>query len=190
MMQSLITLDGNILLYIQEHIRNPYLTAFFSGITKLGDAGAFWIALTILLLVFARTRKAGFVTAVALICSTLIAIVFLKNIINRARPYDVIEGLILIGSRQLDASFPSGHTSTAFTCVAALWKYLKKPYAVLLLVLATLIALSRLYIGVHYPSDVVAGLLIGVVCGVGGRKLGEQLWEKIETSRQKSGTIQ
>ena len=189
MLQSLITLDSNILLFIQEHIRTPFLTAVLSRLTRLGDGGIFWIGLTICLLISAKKRKAGCVCAVALICSSVFALVFLKTVINRTRPYEVVEGPALIGKVQTDASFPSGHTSTAFTCCTALWKYLKKPYAVSLWVLAILIALSRLYIGVHYPSDVLAGALIGIVCGLAGGKLGERLWERIEAFKSKKASL-
>ena len=91
-METFFQIDGNILLWIQEHIRNPILDPVFEGITHLGDAGIFWILLTAALLCFRKTRKAGIVSAAALIGSLLVNNVCLKNWVGRVRPYEVVDG--------------------------------------------------------------------------------------------------
>lgn len=160
------TVDGEILLFIQEHLRNTVCDIFFGGITHLGDAGIFWILLTIALLCFKQTRKAGIFSACALIGSLVVNNMILKNLVGRVRPYEVVEGLRCIVSPAHDASFPSGHTGASFSSAVALFPHLPRRYGVLLLVLATLIALSRLYVGIHYPTDVLAGLITGIAIGL------------------------
>ena len=81
----------------------------------------------------------------------------------RTRPYEVVDGLKLLIEKQSDYSFPSGHTGSSFTSAIVLWKELPKKYGVMALIVAVLIAYSRLYVGVHYPSDVLAGVVIGTV---------------------------
>jgi len=119
-MQQLLTLDGNILLWIQNNLRNPVLTAILKPITHLGDKGIFWILLTLVLLAFRKTRRAGICSMAALICMVLLNDVLLKHLINRTRPYEVIDSLSILVSRQDSTSFPSGHTSAAFASWTAL----------------------------------------------------------------------
>lgn len=164
-MEYLLQLDGNILLFIQEHIRNPITDPVMIGITHLGDSGIIWILLTLGLLLFKKTRKAGIVSALALIFSLLINNVWLKNMVARTRPYEVLDRLKLMIEKQHDFSFPSGHSGASFASAFALWKTLPKKWGIAALVLASLIALSRLYVGVHYPSDVLGGILTGILCG-------------------------
>ena len=159
-------LDGDILIYIQEHIRNSAFNMFFPKITLLGNAGIFWILLTLVLLAVPKTRKAGICSAIALIFSGILNNLLLKPIVNRTRPYEIVEGLRLIGKKPIDASFPSGHTAASFASATALSRYIPKKYSVALFVLALFIAFSRLYIGVHYPTDVLFGLADGIVLGL------------------------
>ena len=89
-METFFQIDGNILLWIQENIRNPVLTPVMKAITHLGDAGIFWILLTVILLCFKKTRRAGIVSAIALILSLLVNNLCLKNLVNRTRPYELV----------------------------------------------------------------------------------------------------
>ena len=161
-----LTLDADILLYIQDHIRNGFLDKIFPNITFLGNAGIFWIILTAVLLCFKKTRRAAICSALALIGSLILNNMILKPIINRTRPYEVIEGLILIGKKATDGSFPSGHTAASIASAVAMCRYLKKRWSVPLIILALMISFSRLYIGIHYPSDVLVGLLDGILLAV------------------------
>ena len=127
-----LNLDGGILLWLQEAVRNAVLTPLFTLYTHLGDSGLMWIALSVLLLCFKKTRKAG-----------------------------------AAGLMEHDPnSFPSGHTSASFAAASAWCRTLPRRWmGVTAVVLAALMGFSRLYVGVHFPSDVLAGVLVGLFCG-------------------------
>lgn len=151
--------------------RTPILDSFMSAITRLGDGGVFWIALAVVLLVIPKTRKYGIVMAVALILDLLICNICLKNLVARSRPYDVNTAIELIARKPRDYSFPSGHTAAAFTATLALYFARCKKWWILSLVLAVLIAISRLYLYMHFPTDVLGGIFIGVLCGYLANKI-------------------
>lgn len=174
----MLSIDGDILIFIQEHIRNSVCDPIFKGITHLGDAGIFWIVLTIILLCFKRTRKAGIYSACALIGSLVVNNLILKNLVDRTRPYEVVEGLKCIVSPAHDASFPSGHTGASFASAVAMCRQIPKKFAILLIILAALIAFSRLYIGIHYPTDILGGLVTGVGLGVLVNIVGDRICAK------------
>ena len=96
----------------------------------------------------------------------LINNIILKNIIARTRPYEVVEGLNRIIGAQSDFSFPSGHSGASFAVAVVMFMEMPKKYGVPALIVATLIAFSRLYVGVHYPFDVIAGVLTGTIYDV------------------------
>ena len=183
-MEALLQMDGGALLWIQEFIRQAWLDPIVSFYTKLGDAGIMWIVLCVALLIFPRTRRAGLAGAMALILSLICTNLILKNIFTRTRPWLVVEGLTALVAEHDPNSFPSGHTSASFAAATALWPTLGKKWArVTVMVLAALMALSRLYVGVHYPSDVLAGAAVGVFCGWAGCRLLHFLEERKGTDR-------
>lgn len=167
--------DGQILLFIQEYIRNAVCDVFFKGITHLGDGGIFWILLTIVLLCFKKTRRAGIYSMCGLVLSLIINNLILKNLFGRVRPYELVEGLRCIVAPARDASFPSGHTGSSFASAVSMYRQLPRRFAVFFIILASLIAFSRLYVGIHYPTDVLGGLVtgigIGLLVGVAGDKV-------------------
>ena len=101
----------------------------------------------------------------------LITNVTLKNLVARTRPYEVVEGLVLLIEKQRDYSFPSGHTCASFAAAGVYWRMLPKKFGIPLVILAAMIAFSRLYVGVHYPTDVLAGLLIGLFAAWAARHM-------------------
>lgn len=163
-MNAILQLDGNILLWIQEYLRCPPLDFFFSTITRLGDKGYFWIAVTLLLLVIKKTRKIGICCAISMLLGLLVTNICLKNWVARIRPYEVIEGLKILIPAEHSFSFPSGHTTNSFAAGWVIYKMAPKKMGVPALILAIIIAFSRLFVGVHYPTDVLGGVVIG--CGV------------------------
>ena len=177
-MDSILQWDGQILLWIQENLRADWLTPIVKAITFLGDSGWFWIALALVLCCFKSTRRAGIAAGIALLLSLLVNNICLKPLIDRVRPYEIVEGLTSLVPPLGDASFPSGHAGASFAASTAMAPHLRRRWAVCLLVLAGLIALSRLYIGVHFPTDVAAGVLIGVVLGTAGSRLSWRLPER------------
>ena len=162
----LYELDVNILLFIQEHLRFDFLTPILKFLTMLGDHGMLWIGIALLLILIKRTRPIGATAGASLAINALLVNVFLKNIVARTRPYEVIHGLTSLVGEQSDFSFPSGHTSSAFSVAVVMFMLMPKKYGVPALIVATLIAYSRLYVGVHYPSDIIGGLIIGILVAV------------------------
>lgn len=161
-MNFLLQLDGNILLFIQEHIRQDWMTPFWVFITSLGNKGWFWLAVFALMLIPRRTRKIGIMALLALSIGFLITNLALKNLVARIRPYETVEGLKLLIARQSDFSFPSGHACASFAAASVYFRKLPQKWGISAVVLAALIAFSRLYVGVHYPTDVLAGAVIGI----------------------------
>ena len=139
-----------------QTIHTSFLDTFMISITKLGDAGIVWIILTVILLLIPKTRKAGGYMAVALIADLIVA---------RPRPYSINKTVQLLVTPLKDYSFPSGHTAASFASVSALYFAGKKKVAAGALILSIFIAFSRLYLYVHYPTDVLGGLIIGLLCG-------------------------
>lgn len=161
-MEFLSVLDGNILLWIQENLRSDLLTPVFCFITSLGNGGIFWIICTVLLVLYPKTRKIGFMCACALIFSHIANNEILKNIICRARPFAQIPELTVLIDKPSSYSFPSGHTASSFACAWPMFRKLPKKFGIPAIMLAALIGFSRLYIGVHYPGDVLCGMLFGI----------------------------
>ncbi len=165
-MDTLLALDGGILLWIQEFLRRDWLTPVVAFFTHLGDHGLVWIALCLLLLCFKKTRKAGVAGAIALIFSLLLTNGVLKHLVGRTRPWIDVAGLVALVREPDPNSFPSGHTSAAFAAAVAWWRTLPWRWGAVALAAAVLMGLSRLYVGVHYPTDVLCGVAVGCLCGV------------------------
>ncbi|MCD8046590.1 MAG: phosphatase PAP2 family protein [Clostridiales bacterium] len=164
-LNALIGADGKILLLIQEYIRIPELSPWVVRFTKLGNMGAIWIVIAILLLIPRKTRRAGILAIVSLIGSFCLVNLFLKGYVNRVRPAEVVSGLNCLITTT-DASFPSGHAAAGFAAATAIYKSTHKWVGVPCVVLAVLLSFSRLYVGAHYPSDVICGAIIGFLIGL------------------------
>lgn len=162
-MDWLQSTDDFLLLWIQDNLRADIWTPFWKGITFLGDGGWFWIALAVILLFKVSTRKAGILSLLSMGTGALITNLLLKPMIARTRPYEAISGLVLLVGKQHDYSFPSGHTCASFACALILWKMFPGKKGIFAVILAIGIAFSRLYVGVHYPSDVLGGFFVGLL---------------------------
>lgn len=181
MAEGLLGVDGGILLWIQAFVRQDWLSPVVEVFTHLGDHGMLWIALCLGLLLFPKTRRMGLAGALALCFSLLCTNLLLKPLVDRPRPWLMVEGLLPLVNEPDPRSFPSGHTSAAFAAATAFaWSMPKewKTWTWAVLAPAVLMGLSRLYVGVHYPSDVLAGALVGALCGWMGRRLLELLEER------------
>lgn len=162
-LQQLNIWDGQMLLFIQNHLRSETLNPIVIAVTNLGNAGIFWIVLSVILLFPKKTRRAGILSLLALLGSLCVTNFLLKNYVARVRPYEVVQGLQCLIPAQKDWSFPSGHASASFASAVVIYKSCHRGIGVPALILAFAISLSRLYVGVHYPSDVIVGMIIGTL---------------------------
>ena len=158
--------DLPILDWIAEHLYCGFLDKVMPLITLLGDAGIFWIAIAVVLLFFPKTRKMGLSMGAALLLGVVICNIIMKPAFARIRPYDYqlehfVKTIQLLVATPHDFSFPSGHTIASFEAATAICIHHKK-WGVPALVLACLIAFSRLYLYVHYPTDVLASVVLGI----------------------------
>ena len=164
MLETLQNLEGPILLAIQD-MRLGWLNPLVEGFTSLGNAGILWIVLSLAMLCYRPTRKAGALSLCAMVLGLLCTNVCLKHLVGRTRPWIDVAGLVPLVHEGDPNSFPSGHTCAAFAAgmswVRALPRRWMKGAAA---ALAVCMGLSRLYVGVHYPTDVLAGGLVGALC--------------------------
>lgn len=174
-------IDHSILLWIQTYLRFDWATPFWKVMTLFGEGGYFWIALCVILLCMKKTRKIGLTMTIALIINVLIVNVGVKNVVCRVRPYDQFSDLSRLIEAQKDWSFPSGHTSACFACSFGMLLSVDKKWkkwAVAAIVLSCLVGFSRLYLGVHFPSDVLCGALIGIIASVVGNLIVRKVYAK------------
>lgn len=154
------------MLWVQNNLRNDILTPFFKVITSLGNAGAVWILISVLLMFIKKTRRTGITCAASLTISFILNNLFLKNLIARPRPYNVIPDLTALIPYPHDFSFPSGHTAASFAVAVVIFIKMPKKYGIPALILAFLIAFSRIYLGVHYPTDVLFGMFTATTIAI------------------------
>lgn len=163
-MEYFLTYDNIILDFIQK-FHFPFLDKIMPIITCLGNFGFIWIVITVFTLISKRFRKLGFTLALTLILCTLIGNLWLKPFVARVRPFEANHFTELLITAPKDFSFPSGHTMASFACTTVLM-YFDKKAGIPALITAVLISFSRLYLYVHYPSDILGGIVIGVVIGI------------------------
>ena len=167
-----VSFDLPILDWIAANLWCPALDFIMPIITVLGDAGIFWIAVSVLLMFTKKHRKLGFGMAIAMVIGLLVCNVYLKPTVARIRPYDFQKkyfgvAIKLLIEEQHDFAFPSGHTIASFEACTVLMLGNKK-LGIPATLLAILIAFSRLYLYVHYPTDVIASVILGTVFGIIG----------------------
>lgn len=160
--------DNSVLSWIQLHLRNEFLDSFFIFFTTIGNSGFIWIGITLLFLFIPKYRKCGIMLAISLLLCVFIGEIGMKNIFQRLRPFHSIEEMKLLIHPPAGYSFPSGHTASSVASSIVLWQSKNKLISITGSILALLIAFSRLYLLVHYPTDILGGILLGgvVSCSV------------------------
>jgi undecaprenyl-diphosphatase len=159
---AVLNFDNFILLYIQNNMHDPVMDKAMVIITSLGNVGAIWIVIAVLLIINKKYRKIGFMVLASLVISTILGEGIIKHIVKRLRP-SAISSVNRLIAEPSSYSFPSGHTTTAFASAGILAKYFKN-HAFVIFALASFIGFSRLYLYVHYPTDVLAGIILGLIC--------------------------
>lgn len=168
-----------VLDWLQAHLRCDFLDAVMPWISRICDHGEIWILLAAVLLLLRKHRWTGMSLSFALILDLICCNIVLKPLVGRVRPFLVNTAVELLTAPPADASFPSGHTAASFAAVFALrasGSPLWKPAAVL----ASVIAFSRLYLYVHWPTDVLGGILVGAAAGWAGARLADALHRRRE----------
>ena len=175
-------LEFAVLDWIQAHLRCSFLDAVLPAVSWTANHGELWIILAVVLLLVRGQRKYGAAVACGLVLDLVSCNMLLKPLIGRVRPFAVNTAVELLVKAPLDASFPSGHTAASFAAVFAL-KTAGSPLWKPALAVAVVIAFSRLYLYVHWPSDVLGGALLGAAVGWAGAKIVENVLQKRKAGR-------
>ena len=173
----MLSYEFAILDWIQANMRNPIMDLLMPAITALGNSGLIWLLLAGILLLTPKHRRAGAAVLAGLVLEIICCNMVLKPLVARVRPCDVNTAVQLLIARPDDFSFPSGHTGASFAAAAALFADRNRLW-IPSLILALLIAFSRLYLYVHYPTDILAGAAIGMMAGWAGRQAVDILWKR------------
>lgn len=178
-MSYLQQLDRDLLGFFSEGIKNAFFDQLMPFFSLINNHGEVWIALAIILMINKDTkiRRLGISVLIALAIGNIIGDQILKNIITRQRPIGIEFGFDFIIKLPKSYSFPSGHTTSSFAVFGA-FLFSKARYKYWVLALASFIAFSRIYLHVHYPSDILGGIVLGLICGKLAVKLGKGFFRK------------
>ncbi|MBQ8057792.1 MAG: phosphatase PAP2 family protein [Ruminococcus sp.] len=160
MIDYITQIDFAVLDFIQQNLRSDFLDHVMVFLSLIGEGGFVWFLIALPMLFFKKSRVCGVVVILSMGASLLLGEFFLKNLIGRVRPCNINTEIEMLIERPKSFSFPSGHTSSSFASATTVFLWNKK-CGVIALVLAFLIAFSRLYNYVHFPTDVLCGMLFG-----------------------------
>jgi len=165
MFNNIQGIDEAILFYIQNNLRNPVIDQVMLFFTALGNSGLIWYAIAVILLFNKRYQRCGITLIISVSLAMLIGDELLKPLFERVRPCNKFPDIAMLLARPKSYSFPSGHAMISFAAACVL-NYYKPLFGILAYILASIIAFSRLYLFVHYPSDVLGGMLFGTICSM------------------------
>ncbi len=152
-------------LYFLQELHTPILDSIMLFFTKMGNIGLPWLAIAAILLCFKKTRPCGIAIVASLLIKELLGNLILKNLIARERPCWIDTTIPLLISSPSSYSFPSGHTFDGFAASVSILLYYKKA-GILAVIIAAIIAFSRMYLFVHFPTDVLASVVLGIFVAV------------------------
>ena len=159
------SIDTSILLWIQGNLRCEFLSAILVTLSRLGNAGLLFIITGLILVCFKKTRTCGIILLISLAVGFGINDLVIKPLVARVRPFNACAELIPLVKPPASFSFPSGHSAAAFSCAVSLY-FTKRKWLGFGLIIAFLMAFSRLYVGVHYPTDVICGMTVGTLSAI------------------------
>ena len=149
-------------LYWLQGLHNPIMDRVMIVVTSLGNMGIFWIVLSLILVLPRKYRKAGSCMLVSIVLSFVLGNLIIKNVVHRTRPFIVDPTVQLLIKKPHEYSFPSGHTLNGITASVTLFLYHRRE-GIVAIILALVIAFSRLYLFVHYPTDILGGIVLGTI---------------------------
>ena len=161
MIEIFTKVDLSILLWIQDNLRSEYITTFMYHITSMGSILLIVMALYFIIKGSRSEKVAGFAVLASSILEIAIVNGVLKNLIARPRPFVTYDEVVPLANILSEHSFPSGHTALVFSMAFVIYKLFPEIYGKVAIVIACLVGFSRVYLGVHYPSDVIAGVIVG-----------------------------
>ena len=174
-----MALDWNILNGIQELLKSDFMDTLLPMVTSLGNAGIIWIIIGLCMTISKKYRKTGIFVLVGMLMGLIIGNGLVKNLVARPRPCWLNPDFKLLIENPTDYSFPSGHTQSSFIAATIItMKHRKLGWVVI--PLAVLIAFSRLYLYVHFPSDVLGGAVMGILIALGTVVIGETINRRIK----------
>lgn len=150
------------ILYMIQGWHQDWLSDIMVFFSTISNGGGVWIAACMVLLLFPKTRKCAVTMAVAMLLTMLLGNEVIKKSVARFRPCTIDTSVTLLIPRPGQYSFPSGHTANSFTAAVSIFLYYRKP-GILALAAASVIAFSRMYLFVHYPTDILGGILLGAL---------------------------
>ena len=167
MIDFITKIDFSILYWIQDNLRNSFMDFVMPLFSNLQDGGLIWISIAVVMLFFKRTRYCGIAVLLAMGIDTLITEYGIKNIVCRVRPCNLVDDVNMLVKKPTSYSFPSNHSASAFAgAVAVMLTIKKKAWTIPAFVFSGIISFSRMYVFVHFPSDVFAGILLGSTVAV------------------------
>lgn len=173
MLNSITAMDYNLLIQIHNLTNNTFFDQIMPVISAMGDLGAIWIIISLLLMLKKEYRMVGLLCILSLLITTIAGEGIIKHLVQRPRPFVQFPEIQLLIKEPMSSSFPSGHTASSFAFAFMLAGKLKKA-AVPTFIVAIAVAFSRLYLMVHYPTDIIAGILLGFICA----KIAELIYDK------------
>jgi undecaprenyl-diphosphatase len=181
-MSYLLSIDNSVLNLLSSGIKNRVFDRIMPIITNSNNHGEIWMAISIILIINKNTavRRVGISMIIAVAVGYLLGDMIIKNITCRTRPISELYNFKFLISLPKSYSFPSGHTTSSFAAFGVCW-FMKAKYKYWVLLLSVLIAFSRLYLHVHYPSDVLGGIILGLTSAKIGVSIVETYFRRKET---------
>lgn len=167
------------ILYAINNMHNPILDKIMVALTTLGDAGIIWIILALVLICIKKTRRCGVLIILSLVTGLILGNGILKNLIARSRPCWIDQSIPLLIPNPHDYSFPSGHTLASFEAAIMIFLHNKK-WGIVAIIIALFISFSRMYLFVHFPTDILGGIILGAIISISLY----HLWNKLEKIRE------
>ncbi len=164
-MDRVVEKELKFLNFLQSKMRTNKLDKIMVFITSLGDWGFIWLALCLFMFFIPKFRNDSYTFALAIFLNALICNVILKPLCHRKRPFDLSKDIKLLVKSPTDYSFPSGHTTASFTAAAVIFN-ISVTAGIIVVVLALLIGFSRMYLFLHFPSDVLVGGILGIIIAI------------------------